>query len=368
MAKVFIGIPTLNRPDLVLETIDSVRHQTFNDYRVIVSDDRSDGDAADRVERYVAGLGDRRFAFHRQPGRTGEYQQGRFLFAASENEQFFMILHDDDVLDPEYVAEGVRALEDHPAASLFVANPYIMDGAGTPNPQQTSQYLRIFGRNEASEGLFDVLAMHLMCGFAPISGTFFRRSALDASGFVDEDGRGNFPFESDIFLRLGDIGAKGWFGPRELLGFRYHQASIRNTVIGDPHVVWATLGLFARRRFSGPLERRRRAVVSRLLRADALIKLREGDVSGCRAGLLQALRENPRSCKAWGLFPFVLLSPRLFRAVMPPISMANTFGGDLSPGWRPGFVPAPPLPGFGSAGRRPPTAGEIGAASDRATG
>jgi glycosyltransferase involved in cell wall biosynthesis len=366
MAAVFIGIPTLNRPDLVLAAINSIRRQTFTDYRVIVSDDRSDGDTADRVEQHVAGLGDPRFAVHRQPSRSGEYQQGRFLFAASANEEFFVILHDDDVLEPEYLAAGVQALRDHPAASLFVANPYVMDEAGIRNLEHTSRYLRGYGRNKAREGLFDVLSTHLQCGFTPISGTFFRRRALVASGFADEGAQGNFPFESDVFLRLGDIGAKGWFGPRELLGLRYHQVSIRNTVISDPHVVRATLGLFARRRFAGPLERRRKAVVSRLHRVDALLRLRQGDIPGCRAGLRRALSENRLSCKAWALLPLVLLSPGFLRVIMPPISMANTFGGNLSPRWRRGFVPAA-RPAV-AAGAQRPTAAETGAGAARGAG
>lgn len=322
MAKVFIGIPTLNRPQLVVETINSVRCQTFGDYRVIVSDNNSDGDAADLVEHYVAGLGDPRFTFYRQPENGGEYGQGRFFFTASGADEYFVILHDDDLLNPEYLETAIRALDDHPTAALFVANPYAMDLAGVRSPQRTARQLRDHGRNGARGGLFDVLQMHMMHDFTAISGTVFRKQALVASGFVDDDVQGNYPFECNVFVRLGEIGAKGWFAPQELLGVRYHEQSLRvySWRMDNADAVRTMLSLFARRRYSGALERRRRRVISRLYRADALIRLRQGDLPGCRASLRRALGESLRSPKAWGLAPLVWLAPGMLRALMPQMT------------------------------------------------
>lgn len=320
MARVFIGIPTLNRPQLVQETIASIRDQSRGDYRAVVSDNRSAGDAADRVERHVAALDDPRFSFHRQPVNGGEYGQGRFFFAAAAGHEFFMILHDDDVLNPDYLERGVRALDDNPDAAFFVANPYIMNSQGIRSNAQTARYLREHGRlSGVGEGLFDVLALHLKCGFAPISGTLFRTAALQASGFVDPECHGNYPFESNIFVRLGEIGAKGWFAPRELLGVRYHETSLRNNVFDNPDVVRMTIRLMAARRFAGGVERLRRAALSRLYRTDALLKLRDGDIAGCRARLREALRENPTSLKGWALAPPIWLCPGWLRAALPPI-------------------------------------------------
>src|SRR5665213_1785921 len=110
MTKIFIGIPTYNRPVMVRDTILSIQAQTFGDYRVIVSDNVSDGDTADQIERFVTGLGDDRFTFVRQAENGGEYGQGRFFLRQSADCELFMILHDDDVLLPEYLAEGVSRL------------------------------------------------------------------------------------------------------------------------------------------------------------------------------------------------------------------------------------------------------------------
>ena len=108
-------------------------------------------------------------------------------------------------------------------------------------------------------------------------------------------------------LRLGDIGAKGWFDPTPLIEVRYHAASLRNTLklMDNPQVVRTMLTLFGRRHYSGVNERRRLTLLSRLYRADALIRLRQGDGRGSRAALADACRANPRSVKAWMLRPLI---------------------------------------------------------------
>jgi glycosyltransferase involved in cell wall biosynthesis len=317
MTKVFIGIPTYKRPVIVRDTILSVRAQTFGDYRAVVSDNLSGGDAADQVERFVAELGDSRFVFHRQAENGGEYGQGRFFFQASAECELFMILHDDDVLLPEYLAEGVRRLETRPDAAFFVANAYGMEQNGQRNDAMTGQHLRDQGRIGAREGLYDVLTGHLESGFAPISGTLFRREALQRSGFVDADLRGNYPFEANVFLRLGEMGARAWFSPAELMGVRFHHGALRTLgLMKDPALIETCVRLWSRRRFSGPLEQRRRVLLSRYRRADAMAKLKAGDYKAARRALAGALRDNPASIKAWALAPAVMAVPGALRAAL----------------------------------------------------
>jgi glycosyltransferase involved in cell wall biosynthesis len=317
MSKVFIGIPTFNRPLIVRDTIVSVRAQTFGDYRVVVSDNVSSGDAADQVARFVTELGDPRFVFHRQTENGGEYGQGRFFFRCSTDCELLMILHDDDVLLPEYLAEGVSRLESERDAAFFVANAYGMETGGQRNDDLTRRHLRDQGRVGVREGMYDVLTGHLQSGFAPISGTLFRRQALERSGFVDADLRGNYPFEANVFLRLGETAARAWFSPAELMGVRYHSGALRNQgLMKDLPLIETCVRLWSRRRFSGPLERRRRVVLSRYRRAEALARVVDGDYPGARRALAGALRDNPASVKAWALAPAVMATPGALRAVL----------------------------------------------------
>jgi hypothetical protein len=192
---------------------------------------------------------------------------------------------------------------------------------------------RHLGRAGTGEGLFDVRTRHVMTGFTPITGTLFRRRALVKSGFADPGKTGNYPFECDVFLRLGDIEAKGWFDASEMVGVRDHPGSLKYnlTLMDNPHIVTPMLELLTRRRFDGVLERRRRALVSRLARADALIQLRRSDIAGFRRMLRLALRENPRSPRAWMLALMGIIAPDALRRGLPPVQVIQDVGEKLPP-------------------------------------
>src|SRR5580658_2387276 len=333
MARVFVGIPTYNRPDFVQEAIESVRAQSFTDYRVLISDNCSSPDAARAVRRFVTGLRDPRFEFHQQVVNEGEYGQGRLFMARSTSEDFVVMLHDDDILAPEYLETGVGTLDAEPDADLFAANFYMMNTEARKLDELTAWRQRHLGRVGSGEGLFDVRTRHVMTGFTPITGTLFRRQALVKSGFADPGKTGNYPFECDIFLRLGDIEAKGWFDASEMVGVRDHPGSLKYnlTLMDNPHIVVPLLELFARRRFDGELERRRRVLVSRFARADALIRLRRSDIAGFRRMLRLALRENPRSARAWMLALMGIVAPDMLRRRLPPVQVIQDVGEKQPP-------------------------------------
>ena len=329
---VFIGIPTFNRPELVRATIDSVRRQTYENFVVVVSDNCSDPAASAKVRDYVRELGDARFRFHRQPVNGGEYGQGRYFLKESEGADYVMIVHDDDVIAPDLLARSIALLSDRAEIALFVANCWVIDHDGQLSPGATRQYLADHGRCGRAAGTFDVLDNHLATGFTPISGTLFRRSALVESGFVDPAGTGNFPFECDLFLRLGDIGAKGWFTPAQLVSIRYHESSLRQTLklMDNADVVRPMLRLLEQRRYGGWRERRRRVLVSRLQRADALIHLRNGQIALTRRLLAKACGSNPLSPRAWAARILAWSSPGSLRSRLPPLPPAVLVGDEIA--------------------------------------
>ncbi|AXJ97437.1 glycosyltransferase family 2 protein [Sphingomonas sp. FARSPH] len=288
---------------MVRETVESLRAQSFGDFRAIVSDNCSPGDIADQLRAWVDALGDPRIRFVAQPANGGEYGQGRYLFAERGDADYFMILHDDDLLDPDCLAKGVATLDATPEAALFVADPRLIDVAGIVSPTLTAQYLHDHGRTARGEGLFPILDTHMATGLTPISGTLLRASAVARAGLVDEDCTGNFPFEMNVMMRLGDIGAQGWLSHETLLSVRYHDGSLRNTLglMHNPAVIGTMMTLLERRRYDGMPEQRRRLILSRLHRARATLCWEAGDAAGGRAALRAACAYNPRSPKSWGL-------------------------------------------------------------------
>ena len=67
MPRVLIAIPTLNRPDFVRQAVQSVREQSFQDWRMVLSDNASRPEAAQSVRDFVQSLGDPRISYWLQP-------------------------------------------------------------------------------------------------------------------------------------------------------------------------------------------------------------------------------------------------------------------------------------------------------------
>jgi glycosyltransferase involved in cell wall biosynthesis len=325
VARVLVGIPTRNRPDLVRETVRSVLSQTEPDFRIIVSDNASEAEASESVSRFIRDLADPRVCYYRQPENVGEYGQGRYFFEQC-GEKYFVILHDDDRLEPDYLRVALNLMESHPEAACLAANAYIFDLEGAASPERTRRFLASHGRDRCPEGFIDILEPLLRCGFIPISGAFFRTSALRASGFVDEDCHGNYPFELNVFLRLGERNERAFFTARELIGFRHHDTSLRHTspLKFNQQITENLLKLLERRRFTGTSERLRRKMLAFTSRNYAVIRLAMGDTAGCQRLLIRAIRLNPLSYRNWtysaGAFTLPFLMRALYRSKVIPAS------------------------------------------------
>jgi glycosyltransferase involved in cell wall biosynthesis len=316
MAKVFVGIPTRNRPEYVREAIQSVLGQTFRDLRIIVSDNASDKSAASSVETYIRRLNDPRISYYYQPVDVKEYGQGRFLFERC-NEEFFVILHDDDVFVPDCLEIALAVLARHPSSAFFVSDPYIFDETGQRRPDLTLKYLKSHKRGRYPEGKIDILNPLFSCGHSPISGTVFRLSALKESSLVDPDCEGNYPFEFNVFLRLGERGKSAYYLPRELIGFRFHQKSLRATEVTgfNKGMVETTIKLLERRRFSGVAELRRRKALAFNYRNYAIICFVAESWRGSFRYLMRAIGLNPFSWRNWAFTFLTLFCPFLVKPV-----------------------------------------------------
>ncbi len=311
MAKLFIGIPTLNRPLFVQDTINSLLNQEFEDWIAIVSDNYSEPENAAQVKEFIEQLNDHRVSFFRQEFNKGEYGQGWFFYNACQNFEYMMILHDDDVLLPQYLNRALTRLDFEQASSLFIGDPFVFNEYGDRSSVETDWYLKFHGRDDENTGLFDILEKVMLKGFVAISGTVFRTSSLKQSGFVDKEIEGNFPFEFNLFLRLGDQGMKGWYEKKELIGYRFHSGALRvqDKVIHSEKIVGTMISLLTKRSYAGKVERRRKVLLCRLHRALTEIAIYSREYSKARKYILTAVNYNPLSAKAVLLIPFLWLIP-----------------------------------------------------------
>ena len=314
---VFIAIPTLNRPEFVRQAVQSVRDQTFQDWRILLSDNASRSECAESVKAYVDSLQDPRIGYWRQAKNIREYGNCCWLLEQC-HEPYFMVLHDDDQIGPTYLEKAVRKLEASTGLACYFANAVLMDAHGTVSAERTRNYRVARGREGHPGGPMRFLEPLLRTGFIPISGTVFRHSALLAAGFVDEDCFGLWPFELNMLLRLGERDGLAWFDNEALVRYRFHDGQMqRYQGIGGDRVALAmALQILERRRYQGSAERTRRQVTSMFHHLQARVAVRRGDMPACRRSLREAIRNNPWWLRHWPLAACAFLAPPLTRALV----------------------------------------------------
>jgi glycosyltransferase involved in cell wall biosynthesis len=316
MAKVFIGVPTKNRPDYVQETIESILRQSFQDFRVVVSDNCSNEDAIRRVRNYVNGLRDGRVSYVLQSVDGQEYGQGRFLFGEC-SEEYFMILHDDDRLEPDHLERALQVLEQDRDISVFGTKQYLIDEDGHRLPKKTVEYSRETKRDQVPEGRVPNMLDYVMgAGVFSISGSVFRSKAVREYGLVDTDCEGLVPFEFNVFLRQAEHGATAYYTTRELVAYRFHggrQGSYAGHWYWNQQQNETMTKLLERRRFSGSPERWRRRLLGKAYRNYGYIMFVVDRWSDGYRMLLKGLRMDPLRPQAWAYCGFALCCPFLIR-------------------------------------------------------
>lgn len=299
---VYVGIPTRNRPHYLREALHSVLAQTYTQLRVLVTDNDSSPEHAAAVRDMVAALGDPRVAYVCNPVPDGERGQTLYNFSRCE-EPLFMLVHDDDRLQPTLIERAVEVLEAQPGLAFFATGQHLIDELGVPLPEESARYHESLGRHNLPGGVIrNVLEVILTAGAFSMSGTVFRRDIMARVGFVDADG-GGFPIDVITYLRIGEAGYDGYFAPEHLIDYRWHagQSSVKH---GDwPFTEWMIekyVTQLEARRYRGRAERLRRTCLSLALCRLAIVRHVGGAQAAARALFRRAIVVSPATWQGWG--------------------------------------------------------------------
>lgn len=114
MEKVSICIPAYNNAASLRRLLESIRMQTFQDYRIYLTDD------SDRreVEELVAGNTDLPIYYHRNESRLGPTANTNASMKIAEGKYIKVMHHDDCFSVPDSLEKLVMLLEMHPEAAL----------------------------------------------------------------------------------------------------------------------------------------------------------------------------------------------------------------------------------------------------------
>lgn len=168
---VSVIIPTYNRAELVARAIRSVLAQTFTDYELLVIDDGS----TDETAAVVAGFGDRRVRYLRQPRNRG-VSEARNRGLREARGEFIAFLDSDDGWEPAKLAQQI---------ALFRASPSDVGLIYTGAQILTSTGFREERPRHRGAILNQLLQRNVIVGGSVNS--VIRRSAMTAAGFFDPD-------------------------------------------------------------------------------------------------------------------------------------------------------------------------------------
>jgi hypothetical protein len=124
---VTIGIPTYNRADGYLqETLESALAQTYPNLEIIVADNCS----PDNTRTVVEGYGDSRIRYFRH--EPGIKPNDNFNFCLQQAKgAYFLLLHDDDKIDPDFVDTCMRAAGNDIHVGIIRTGTRIINAVGT---------------------------------------------------------------------------------------------------------------------------------------------------------------------------------------------------------------------------------------------
>lgn len=184
-----VVIPLYNKRDYIQKTIDSVLHQTYPHFEVIVVDDGSTDGSAELIENIT----DSRVRLIKQENagvsvaRNRGIQDARFEYIA--------LLDADDWWDEDFL-KSITGLIDHYPEVLLFCTKYARVKNGEMLPQ------RPFFKSDQPEFTFDLIEVLLANNDTPInsSNAVFKKSLLLLSGGYDP--RIRYCEDVDLFLRM----------------------------------------------------------------------------------------------------------------------------------------------------------------------
>ena len=192
-----IVIPVRNGEKFLESTLTSAMSQIRAADEILAVDDASADRSAEILKSEKWG-GKIRYVHHENPTGYADAWNRAAIMARSE---YVTILHQDDILDPRYLAAAEKALSMHPSCQHLYSGCYYIDAAGsrinmTPYPHSMTPII-LSGKEYAHRYLGGVVLnqhIHRCPGVTTRRDLFERCSYRKDAGLIADD---------DFFLRIG---------------------------------------------------------------------------------------------------------------------------------------------------------------------
>ena len=183
MTEVTVIIPTYNRAKKVCRAVSSVLEQTFTDFEIIVIDDASDDDTAERLKEFGKRI--HVIRHHENKGVSAARNSGIKMAKG----KYIALLDSDDYWMPEKLRVQIAFFNEHPDAVICQAREIWIRKGRRVNPAK--KHMKPSG---------DIFIPSLKLCLVSPSAVIIKRSLLDEVGMFDEE----FPVceDYDLWLRI----------------------------------------------------------------------------------------------------------------------------------------------------------------------
>lgn len=209
---VSILLPLYNSEKFIVEAIDSVLHQTFQDFELLVIDDGS----TDRSAEIVSDYADKRIKLYRRD-HFGLIDSLNFGLSEAKGELIARFDSDDICLHDRFMRQ-VDFLNDHPEVGVLSGGAYLIDSKGRQSKKAAKM-----------PQLHDDIVFALENFFDPIihPAVMVRKDILISNGGY----RKEFPVAEDyeLWLRLMRKGVRYECLPDPIIKLRRHDGSVSTT-------------------------------------------------------------------------------------------------------------------------------------------
>ena len=212
---VTVVVPTFRHPDFLAQTLPAVLSQTYDPLEIIVSDDGS----GDRTPEVVGRFPSRRLRFRQNQETAGICAHLNQCLAEARG-KYFVVISDDDLVSPDFVASQVALLEAHPEATVCLSRCRTIDREGRAmNDLGCPDWTTYPGIEFLLDWLTRRNPVHFATLFSMVTRTDFLRQLGGYPVF-----RWGSNLENAVFIGLALQGAVG-FAPEALFQYRVYGAS-----------------------------------------------------------------------------------------------------------------------------------------------
>jgi glycosyltransferase involved in cell wall biosynthesis len=134
-----IGLPVYNSERYLARSLDSLLHQTYGDFRLVISDNASTDRTPDICQDYATR--DKRIVYHRNPVNIGLSPNFNRAFALSES-KYFKWATSDDYWAPTMLERAIEIMESDDQIALCYPKTTLVDAeGGNPEPYEDNLHL-----------------------------------------------------------------------------------------------------------------------------------------------------------------------------------------------------------------------------------